>query len=106
MTEFREQFWADAAELFDRKDKEYRHGAPPLNNFRECGELLGLRPSYVALVFAYKHFRAVCSHVRNPRPDGELTEPIRGRLLDLANFVWVLAALLEEEGNEEGCRER
>lgn len=97
---FREEFHRQAAALFDAKDKEYRGDAPPLSNFREAAEFLGVSPAHIALVFAYKHFRAICTYVKNPTPACELTEPIGGRLQDLSNFVWVLAALIEEQSDE------
>ena len=53
---------------------------------------LGLRPEQVMLVLAGKHWGAIKTYVKTERL---ATEPIRERLKDMANYMALMAVMLE-----------
>lgn len=72
---------------------EYATAEDPLDNFRVIASLLGLTPRQVLKVYFLKH---VLSFVRG----GTLREPMRGRRIDMMNYIR-LDQLMEEEATAQ-----
>lgn len=66
--------------------------ADRLANFKRCGVAIGTTPVQALWLYALKHVDSISTWVRT----GHESEPIRGRLLDLANYCVLFAALLVE----------
>lgn len=68
---------------------EYATEEDPLDNFKTIARLLGVTPRQVLLVYFLKH---VLSFVRG----GTIREPMRGRRIDMMNYIR-LDELMEQE---------
>ena len=88
----------DLTALCERKGQEYANSDDRLANFKRNGAALGLPPETVLMVYAGKHWDAVCRYVRCLRSGQEIrtAEPIDGRVDDLINYLLLLKALLFE----------
>jgi len=90
-----------AEEILDDKAREYTDGKDRLHNFKTIGNMLGIDPAMVAMVYAYKHFSSITSYLRRRETATEeplpLTEPLKGRFQDLLNYTKLLWAIIEEE---------
>jgi hypothetical protein len=65
-----------------------------LGNFKRIAKQLGLSPKQVWAVYFEKHHDALSSYLRGEYSD---SEPIRGRIQDLINYLFLLYGLIEEE---------
>ena len=84
----------EASELLNTKGKDYSANDDHFDNFKRQAEALGLKPEQVWAVYASKHWDAIMSFVRT----GALaSETIESRLLDLRNYLDLLAAYRSEE---------
>lgn len=88
-----EQFVNGMRDLQQTKGREYASDTDSLANFK-AGERIGISPLQKSLVFAEKHWFSVQSYARLGK---ELSnETIEGRLLDLANYVFLMYAIVQE----------
>jgi len=79
----------EALKLFEEKNPGYGSSDNVLLNFEQAASTLGVRPEEVAAVYFFKHISAILSWVRN----GVEPEPIRGRILDAINYLFILHAM-------------
>lgn len=82
------------------KGGEYAHGLDRLDNFRRAARENDLPPEVIWKVYAGKHWDSLTSYIRALK-DGktpELSEPIRGRALDLMVYLTLFVAMTEERG--------
>lgn len=83
--------------LLDSKGKDYTlNSQDRLRNFKSFEEF-GVSKKQAWLVYAKKHFDAICSFIAG----NEESEPIEQRLYDLANYVKLLYCLIKEEGEKD-----
>src|SRR6056297_624817 len=87
-----ERFFEEMKETFTTKNKDYATDEDMLANFRQAAKDLGLPMRQVWAVYAAKHWQAIIKWCREGQVD---SEPIRGRLIDIANYA-VLGALIDE----------
>lgn len=83
-------------ELLKLKGDEYSGSQDRLGNFKRGAELTGATPQQFCFIYLSKHYDAIATYVREGGTV-PLSEPIRGRLLDLMNYCCLLQALIEEE---------
>lgn len=89
-----EQFQAKMRELLNTKGTDYSVDHDRLSNFKFVGQQADITPFQTWMVFACKHWTAISRFVKT----GQLTdEPIEMRLIDLANYCVLLAALIHEQ---------
>lgn len=88
--------------MLDWKGDEYTDGADRLLDFRRIGNLLGKKPSEVAMTYLWKHLNAILLAVQ--RGEGyawawetEGGEGLKQRIADARNYLILLAACLDEE---------
>lgn len=97
----RDEFLEKEAKILYWKQDQYSSGNDALQNFREVAELSGMRLSEVALVWLLKHIQSISLAVRNEKyswtwqTDGG--EGLKQRIVDVRNYLLLLAASLEEE---------
>ncbi len=73
------------------KGKDYNDDiADRLQNFKSIGVASGADPRQVGAILAAKHWDAITRHCRGIHCT---TEPVRERLIDLANYCVLIAAL-------------
>lgn len=101
--------WSEQQELFqqmvneervllENKGREYSSDTDSLANFKTKADI-GLSPMQVAMVFMDKHYSSIKSYVKNGK---ELSsESIEGRIADMRNYLFLLAALIKEKKSGE-----
>lgn len=83
--------------ISDVKSVDYtRQNPDKLHNFKSVAESAGLRPEQVWLVYAQKHFDAICTYIKS---NGQSeSEPIKERISDLLNYGELLWGLINDDG--------
>ena len=66
-----------------------------LENFKRGASLTGSEPKKVLFIYLMKHIDSISSFVRNEYKD---SEKIESRIMDVINYMFLLYALLIEEG--------
>jgi len=89
----------ETIKMRDTKGKEYAHEGDRFANFKRHGEAIGLDPIMVLYVYASKHWDAITSYVKGNRTG--LSEPIRGRIVDLITYAGLLNGMIEENTRTE-----
>lgn len=97
-SDFENKFLADMGTLLDTKGHDYAGGKAPdvdrLGNFKKAAAEIGVSPAVVWFIYFKKHVDSVATFVKTGR---NTSEPIYGRLLDIANYALLGAALLEDD---------
>lgn len=82
-------------EISATKGVEYANDEADANaNFKEIGKKLGIDPKMVLWIYATKHHQAITAYLKNGKV---LSEPINGRIHDLALYCMVLLSLIQDE---------
>lgn len=81
--------------ILKSKGLSYSGKEEALGNFKRCAELLKEPVERIWFVYFVKHFDSLCSHIRDEYTD---SEPIRGRIIDLINYLFIFAGILKEKG--------
>ena len=81
----------EAYALYDKAHQEYATDADRLDNFKTIARLLGLTPRQVLLTYFLKH---VLSFARG----GTIREPMRGRRIDMMNYIRLDELMEQEDG--------
>ncbi len=87
-------FFQDGLYILAKKGKDYNPTDMAFDDLRHAAKTLGIKLSGVLWVYMQKHINAVESYIKN---GSMASEPIRGRLMDLANYCGMMAVLIEEE---------
>jgi hypothetical protein len=82
-------------ELCDNKSLDYASGQDRLANFKRIGARLRQTPETILMVYATKHYDAICAYIEGGCED-DRSEPIVGRIYDLQNYMDLLLALGRE----------
>lgn len=98
-------------EQADAKALEYARADDRLHNFKQSARRHGITPESALAVHMEKHVESILNVVRRLN-EGEvllaiesaITEPIAGRIDDLANYLDLLDALLYERRSTESDR--
>jgi len=77
------------------KGEAYSGKEDKLGNFKRVAQFLGLTSEQVWATYFHKHLDALSSYLRGEYKD---SEPIKGRIEDLINYLFLLSAILEEQG--------
>lgn len=83
-------------DLADKKALEYTDGKDRHSNFKRIADELNSSSELVLAVYALKHRDGILSWLRGRRND--LTEDVRGRIYDLQNYLDLLLAMVDEDG--------
>ena len=101
-----DEFVQTERDMLGLKAGEYSSGGDRLWNFHRAAELLGKRPSEVALDYLTKHYLAIVKAVmegtggwdwRGPDHAKAPVEGLKQRIADARNYLLLMAACLEEE---------
>ena len=84
----------ECREILEKKGADYNPDGVAFSEIRQEAADLGLRPEQVMLVLAGKHWVAIKTYVKTERL---ATEPIRERLKDMANYMALMAVMLEDK---------
>lgn len=94
-----EQIYREATETMLVKGKSYAGtGSDSLANFKRNAERLGLSKYQVWAVYFNKHIDSINSAIAfNPQKPVDMSENIRGRVIDVINYATILECLLDED---------
>jgi len=81
--------------IMQGKGEAYSGQEDKLGNFKRCAKLAGVDTKTAWYIYFIKHFDALSAYIRGEYAD---TEPIKGRIIDLINYLFLLTGILEEEG--------
>jgi len=82
-------------DIMSTKGEAYSGLEDKLGNFKRCSNLANVSIEKAWFVYFVKHFDALSSYIRGEYKDNE---PIKGRIIDFINYLFLLAAILEEQG--------
>jgi hypothetical protein len=80
--------------IMKSKGEAYSGTEDKLGNFKRVGKFLNLTPEQVWAVYFHKHLDALSAFLRGEYKD---SEPIKGRIQDLINYLFLLAGILKEQ---------
>jgi len=92
--ELTEQFFNECMEIMKSKGESYSGIEDKLGNFKRVAKNLAMRPEQVWFVYFSKHFDALSSYMRGEYSD---SEPIKGRIMDMINYLFLLHGLIQEK---------
>jgi ATP:corrinoid adenosyltransferase len=80
------------------KGKDYSGEEDSLSNFKRNGDRIGLTKYQVWSCYANKHIDSINNSIKlNPIFPQVESEPLESRIIDVVNYMLILAALLEED---------
>lgn len=85
----------DCFEIMKTKGESYSGLEDKLGNFKRCGKLAGIESKKALYIYLCKHWDSLSSFMRNEYKD---SEKIEGRIKDIINYMFLLYALLKEDG--------
>jgi hypothetical protein len=88
----------ECKKIMDSKGLSYSGLEDKLGNFKRCGTLAGIPTEKAWFTYFVKHFDALSSFIRGEYSD---CEPIKGRIIDLINYLFLLCGILKEQGRLE-----
>ncbi len=89
-----EKFFQGCLDIYSNKGADYNPTGVAFKDVRENAAAMGLTGEQVVGVFMSKHYVAVQSWIMDPKR--KTSEPIKGRLMDLANYCAMLAVMSED----------
>ena len=81
-------------EIMKSKGEAYSGKEDKLGNFKRCAKLADVSTEKAWFIYFVKHFDALSAYIRGEYSD---SEPIKGRILDLVNYLFLLTAILKEQ---------
>jgi len=100
----RNKFLTETLKLSDQKRIEYTEGNHETNvlwNFENIGKTLNLTPFQVLSVYLQKHTSSLFNYFKTGK---EYSEPIKGRITDIINYLLLMVAMLTKykgDANEQ-----
>ena len=82
-------------QIMSTKGEAYSGLEDKLGNFKRCAKLADVSVEKAWYIYFVKHFDALSSYIRGEYKD---SEPISGRIIDLINYLFLLTAILKEQG--------
>lgn len=97
--EFVVRFFNKAFDILQEKGRDYSVNGDPNGNFQMiANQLSGFNKYHIWLVYFTKHLTALNTFIM----DGKLeSEPIEYRIMDLINYLFILASMIDSDGNHK-----
>lgn len=89
-----EEILSECYKIMESKGISYSGLEDKLGNFKRISKLTNVNPEKVLFVYLMKHIDAISSYIREEYKD---SEHIKGRILDVINYMFLLSALLKEQ---------
>ena len=89
--------------IMTTKGESYSGLDDKLGNFKRCAALAGVPIEKAWYIYFVKHYDALSAYIRQEYKD---SESIRGRIVDLINYLLLFAAILKEQGHLDATRKR
>ena len=87
-----EEFFEVCMDIQDSKGRDYTTDGDVFKDLKAEAEAMGITPEKVLWISMNKHYKAVRNFCKKGQTE---SEPIKGRLKDLANYVSLMAVLIE-----------
>ena len=87
-------FFQEALEVIKAKSRDYEPSGIAYAKIKADAEVLGMTPQQLFGVFLSKQYSALQSYIKTGHLE---SEPIRQRLIDIANYAALIAVLLEDK---------
>ena len=84
----------DGFDIMKSKGNSYSGLEDKLGNFKRIATTIDLPVEKVWYTYYQKHGDALASYIRGEYQD---SEKIKGRILDMINYLWLLAGILKEQ---------
>lgn len=106
LNEVVQEFKEHSADLLQRKGEEYASEEDRLKNFRTVAEMMDLDPEEVCANYLLKHIQSLALSVRTGEfdwvwRDEDGDEGLKQRVADAINYLFLLAAIIENQRGEE-----
>lgn len=108
-TKFATAFQDEQVGLLNIKGGEYTGSLDRLANFRRGAGLTGIQPLTCLFIYMSKHYDSFATFVKDRQTGNDQrprSETMRSRLLDMANYCILAAALLQDEASPEPAVDR
>ncbi len=97
-----ESFRKEEDKILLFKRGEYARSEDRLENFRDVANLVGLKPSQIALIYLLKHVQSIAQQVMTESYTWawfieDNKEGLKQRVADAVNYLHLMAACLESE---------
>jgi hypothetical protein len=93
-----EEFFARCLSLQKTKGKDYTTEGDAFKDLCDEARSMGVTPEIVLWISMNKHYKAVRKYCRYGQTE---SEPIEGRLADLANYVSLIYAYIQERNKPQ-----
>lgn len=90
-----DEFMKTCRDELEKKNKEYSKEDNPFYNFIDCGEIAGVDMKKVWLIYAHKHYNAICTYIRENKTHSD--ENIDNRIMDMVNYLLFLHSMIQQE---------
>ena len=80
--------------IMQSKGESYSGKEDKLGNFKRCASLAGVPVEKAWFIYFVKHFDSLSAYIREEYHD---SEPIKGRIQDLINYLFLLIGILKEK---------
>ena len=91
-------FLDECMEIMKSKGMAYSGTNDKFGNFKRVAKNLCMSPEQVWFVYFSKHFDALSAYIRGEYSD---SEPIKGRIMDMVNYLLLLNGLIVEEDGKD-----
>jgi len=105
----REEFLSKESELLEVKGVEYGADFDRLLNFKEISDLVDMKATEVCLVLLLKHIQSITLAIKSGNyhnrwhwKDEKGNEGLKQKIADARNYLLLLAACIEDKGEESG----
>lgn len=89
-----EEILPECFKIMSSKGEAYSGLEDKLGNFKRCAHLANEPIEKVWFTYFIKHFDALSAYIRGEYKD---SEPIKGRIQDLINYLFLLCGILKEQ---------
>lgn len=87
-------FFDKCKHVLNSKGKDYTFNNEAFGELKDTAKDLGISPEKVLWVYAKKHYSAIKNYVHSGKLE---SEPIEMRIVDFANYMALLFALIQEK---------
>lgn len=94
--EFTNEFLDKCKEVLSCKGKDYTVNGEAFGDLCETAREIGVTPEQALWVYAKKHLSAIKNYIHKGKVE---SEPIEMRLVDFANYMALMFALIKEKEN-------
>jgi len=81
-------------QIMTTKGEAYSGLEDKLGNFKRCAKLADTTTEKAWFIYICKHWDALSAYIRGEYKD---SEPIKGRIQDLINYLFLLCGILKEQ---------